>query len=269
MMKPAAKRWFSQLPAPVLKAMKAARPRSDKHCYRASSVWVFRFMTAPTPDVWIVAFKEGAGNVNMAASEEALKLRCVGKIIETSVSHSLPTPKISKMPAISLSKKVRRRTQTAIPGKKTDQTFNCRHLFNERGAPKFESGKLSSQYRQEGIHQPCQRHWCEDKSLKGVFVRRNVPFIIAAVSTDNGNRACFSARSRSQNRRCKLTKEVERDGDAYLFRVPNYPRSEYKDQPDYYFTTQAGRQGWQSDHYQNAPLYIVNTQAAFEGGRNQ
>ena len=98
-------------------------------------------------------------------------------------------------------------------------------------------------------------------------MRRNVPFIIAAVSTDNGNK-----RASAGEVEVKIVdandQEVARDGDAYLFRVPNYPREEYKDQPDYFFTTQAADKDGNMTTIR-MPLYIVNTQAAFEGGSNR
>jgi hypothetical protein len=107
----------------------------------------------------------------------------------------------------------------------------------------------------------------EGKSLKGVFVRRNVPFVVAAVSTDNGNKRATAGEVEVKIVYADGT-EVEKDGDAYLFRVPNYPRADYEDQPEYFFTTSAADEDGNMTTIR-MPLYVVNTQAAFEGGRNQ
>ncbi|KAF1081549.1 MAG: hypothetical protein GQF41_2355 [Candidatus Rifleibacterium amylolyticum] len=218
------------------------------------------------PDVWI-AFQEGAGNVNMAASEEALKAQMVGKIIENLGKPFSTDAKDFEDASYIFIEEGKDDERNSIPWEKTARLSIAGTLFNERGAPKYESGKLSSQIDKKEYTNHVSVIGGEDKSLKGVFVRRNVPFIIAAVSTDNGNKRASAGEVEVRIVDAN-DKEVERDGDAYLFRVPNYPRSEYKDQPDYYFTTQAADKDGNLTTIR-MPLYIVNTQAAFEGGRNQ
>ena len=107
----------------------------------------------------------------------------------------------------------------------------------------------------------------EDKSLKGVFVRRNVPFIFAAMSTDNGNNRATLV-GVTANIVDADGKEVEKDGDSYLFRVPNYPREKYEDQPEYFFTALSTDKDGNSTSVK-MPLYIVDTMAAFEGSHNR
>jgi len=218
------------------------------------------------PDVWI-AFQEGAGTVDMAASEEALKAQMVDRIIENLGKPFSTDAKDFEDASYIFIEEGKDDERNSIPWEKTARLSIAGTLFNERGAPKYESGKLSSIIDKKEYTNHVSVVGGEDKSVKGVYVRRNVPFIIAAVSTDNGNK-----RASAGEVEVKIVdandQEVARDGDAYLFRVPNYPREEYKDQPDYFFTTQAADKDGNMTTIR-MPLYIVNTQAAFEGGSNR
>jgi len=218
------------------------------------------------PDVWI-AFQEGAGTVDMAASEEALKAQMVDRIIENLGKPFSTDAKDFEDASYIFIEEGKDDERNSIPWEKTARLSIAGTLFNERGAPKYESGKLNSQIDKKEYTNHVSVVGGEDKSIKGVYVRRNVPFIIAAVSTDNGNK-----RASAGEVEVKIVdandQEVARDGDAYLFRVPNYPREEYKDQPDYFFTTQAADKDGNMTTIR-MPLYIVNTQAAFEGGSNR
>jgi len=107
----------------------------------------------------------------------------------------------------------------------------------------------------------------KDKALQGVFVRRNVPFIMAAVSADNSNKR---AEAKNVDARIEYAdgRIVEKEDEGYIFRVQNYPREEYKDQPEYFFAVE------KEDPEGNVttirmPLYVVNTAVSYEGGANQ
>lgn len=218
------------------------------------------------PDVWI-AFQEGAGTVNMAATEEALKAQMVSKIIENMGKPFSTDAKDFEDASYIFLEEGEDADRDSIPWEKTARLSIAGTLFNERGAPKFESGKLSSKINQNDYTNHVNVIGGEDKSLKGVYVRRNVPFIIAAISTDNGNKRASAGEVevRIEDAAGNL---VEKDGEGYLFRVPNYPRADYKDQPDYFFATSAVDKDGNLTTIR-MPLYVVNTQAAFEGGRNQ
>jgi hypothetical protein len=67
---------------------------------------------------------------------------------------------------------------------------------------------------------------------------------------------------------CSSDLEVEKvDGD-YLFRVPNYPRTEFADQPEYEFIME-GNDKDGNKTLVKLPLYVVNTQMSYEGGKNE
>ncbi len=218
------------------------------------------------PDMW-VAFQEGAGKVDMAETEEELKKDMARQIVmNLGRPFSNNAEDFEKASYLFLDEGVEDE-RNLEPWKKTARLSIAGALFNERGAPKFESGTLTSQPNKDDYRSQVHVAGGPDKTLKGVFVRRNVPFIFAAMAVDNGD-----GRADVADAACKIELEdgddVEKTENAYLFRVPNYPRDKYADQPEYYFVAKA------KDAEGNLttirmPLYVVDTQAAFEGGRNQ
>ncbi|EKD81374.1 MAG: hypothetical protein ACD_39C01839G0005 [uncultured bacterium] len=220
-----------------------------------------------SPDMWI-AFQEGAGNIDMAATEQELKNKIVEKIVS-----NLGRPFSTKAEDYEDASYVfvdegLGDERNLEPWKKTARLSVAGALFNEAGAPKFETKTVESKaLDQEDLTSQIHIAGGDDEALKGVFVRRNVPFIFAAMSVDNGNN-----RGTTAEVACRIEtadgKEVEKDGSSYLFRVPNFPREEYKDQPEYFFVSKALDKSGNLTTVR-MPLYIVNIQAAFEGGRNQ
>lgn len=102
--------------------------------------------------------------------------------------------------------------------------------------------------------------------LPGVFIRRNVPILMAAHQTDNGEydktgANCFVVTA-------KDNKAIEKTDNAYLFRRPNYPRAEYADEPDYEFVMQGSDKAGNRAEVR-VPLFIVDTQASFETGQGR
>jgi hypothetical protein len=105
---------------------------------------------------------------------------------------------------------------------------------------------------------------------KGVYVRRNVPFMIAAIARDNGDKYQGTA-----DAACYITKKgedtpVEKVDNAYLFRKHNLDGEgkPVEGEPEYEFVAKG------NDKDGNAtvvrlPLYIVNTQVSYEGGRTE
>lgn len=220
-----------------------------------------------SPDLW-VAFQEGAGKVDMAKTEQELKAKMAEKII-ANLGRPFSTKAEDYEEASYLFVDEGLEDERNLePFKKTARLSVAGALFNERGAPKYESGVLKSRLLNEET-QARQTHVAggPDNALKGVYVRRNVPFIFSAMSIDNGDN-----RGAVADVACTIEfadgQPVPKDESAFLFRVPNYPREKYSDQPEYFFVAKG------SDKEGNvttvrAPLYVVNTQVAYEGGRNQ
>ncbi|HPT45583.1 MAG TPA: hypothetical protein PLM07_06765 [Candidatus Rifleibacterium sp.] len=218
-----------------------------------------------SPDVW-VAFQEGAGTVDMAASEAELKETMAGKIVETKGRPFSVKTQDYETASYLFIDEGQDEERNRIPWEKTARLSIAGTLFNERGAPKFESGVLTAKIDQADYRNHVNVVGGEEKNLKGVYVRRNVPFIFAAMSTDNGNKRATTGLVTAAIETAD-GKEIDKDGASYMFRVPNYPRSQYPDEPDYFFTTNA------TDKDGNVttvrmPLYVVETSAAFEGGKN-
>lgn len=226
------------------------------------------------PDLWI-AFQEDAGTVNMAASEQALKDKMIERIVSnlgrpwsTKGEDYVDASYLFVDEGIIGGEDPERNLE---PWKKTARLSVAGALFNNAGASKFETKTVeSTTLSEEDLTSQVHIAGGDDKALKGVFVRRNVPFIFAAMSVDNGNN-----RGTTAEVACRLEtadgKEVEKDkksDNAYLFRVPNFPREDYADQPEYFFVAKAMDKSGNLTTVR-MPLYIMNVQAAFEGGRNQ
>ncbi len=219
-----------------------------------------------SPDVW-VAFQEGVGTVDMAATEEELKETMATKIIENKGRPFSTKTQDFEAASYIFIEEGQEDERNKIPWEKTARLSIAGTLFNERGAPKFETGVLTSKIDQTEYRNHVNVVGGEEKNLKGVYVRRNVPFIFAAMSTDNGNKRATAGLVTTAIETAD-GKEVGKDGSSYLFRVPNFPRDQYPDEPEYFFTTNA------TDKDGNVttirmPLYVVETSAAFEGGKNQ
>ncbi len=219
------------------------------------------------PDLW-VAFQEGAGNVDMASTEQELKGKMIDKIIA-----NMGRPFSSKAEDYEDASYVfvdegAEDERNKEPFDKTARLSVAGALFNERGAPKFETKLVESKtLDEEKMTRQVHVDGGEDNALKGVFVRRNVPFIFAAMAVDNGD-----SRGKAGEVACRIEKAdgtpVEKEGNGYLFRVPNFPRAEFTDQPEYFFVAKGADESGNLTTVR-MPLYVVNTQTAFEGGRNQ
>jgi hypothetical protein len=125
-----------------------------------------------------------------------------------------------------------------------------------------------------------------------VYARRNVPLLPIVMYCDNGNRrksvglinsdgkivetneegnepeegksaggvseSSFTIKSKDKDNRVAVV--PQQDDGSYLFRVANYPRNNYEDQPEYYFEAEV------KDKAQNVtsvkiPIFVINSQA--------
>lgn len=218
------------------------------------------------PDIW-VAFQEGAGNVNMAETEEALRTQMLTKILENMGQPFSNNEKDFEDASYIFVDEGKDEDRDRIPWEKTARLSIAGTLFNERGAPKVESGTLTAKMDQKEYRNAVNVIGGEEKNLKGVYVRRNVPFIFAAIAADNGNKRKSAVEVEARIEKADGT-EVEKDGDGYLFRIPNFPRDKYQEQPEYTFIATCIDKDGNSTNIR-MPLYIVDTQTAFEGGKNQ
>jgi hypothetical protein len=218
-----------------------------------------------SPDLW-VAFQEGAGKVDMAETKAELESEMKFKIIANlgrPFSHNADDFEQASYLFIDEGKDDERNVE---PWKKISRVSIAGPLFNERGMPSFETGAIDAKQVEDEYKTQVHVAGGAEKPLKGVFVRRNVPFIFAGMSIDNGNNRQSVGEVEFEIENAE--DEKVKDGEAYLFRVPNYPREKYADQPDYYFLAKSFDKDGNMTTVR-MPLYVVDTQAAFEGGRNQ
>ncbi|HEY9071556.1 MAG TPA: hypothetical protein VIV61_14950 [Candidatus Ozemobacteraceae bacterium] len=218
-----------------------------------------------SPNVWAV-FQEAAGATQKALDEAELKQKLGEQVLaskglfdpEMAISETLKGTSMLAVSEFPLNRK---------PAEKTAAVGVKGPLFSEIGK---DETKVAGTVGMKVLNPQAQTRLTDvgtTDSLKGIFVRRNVPFIVTALATDNGDKCSTTAEAV-----CRIeTKdgtEVEKSESGYLFRVPNYPRSEYADQPEYQFVMEgADKDG--NKTVVRLPLFVVNTQMAVEGGRNE
>ena len=219
-----------------------------------------------SPDVW-VAFEECAGSANAESTEDALKSDIATKIVKAKGNpFSTKKSDFNKVSYIFLDEGAKR---NKIPWEKTERVSVAGPLFSEHGIADFKQGVIPSKMDPKDYrnHVNIIGGGNQKSPIKGIFVRRNVPFIVAAVSTDNANKRKNAKNVTSIIAKRNEGKDLKKDG-TYLFRVPNYPRSEYKDQPDYYYSvTSTDKEG--NVTTMKMPVYVVNGSVAYEDGRSQ
>ena len=223
------------------------------------------------PDIWI-AFQEGAGTVDMATTELELQQAIYTKIIETKGRPFSDSTNDYQDVSYLFIDEGSSEDREKEPWNKTSTVTMAGAMFNEAGVVEITTGKVKSglidkedQTRQTHVSAKTDNDNSEDNKDNNtgpLYVRRNVPFIFAAIGTDNGDE-----RKQPTTVEARIEKAdgsvVEKTDNAYLFRVPNYPRETYKDQPDYYFVAKA------VDNSNNIttiriPLYVVDSSASFE-----
>jgi hypothetical protein len=223
------------------------------------------------PNLWAV-FQEGAGNTNLAESERHLKDELQKQMELTKGEFSLEAPLTGDLQEASLVAMFES-PRNVKPTMKTAGVAVRGVLFDQTGKKVADLGGVAPMKLLDNETQTRKAAFSvtettapADAKLRGIFVRRNVPFLAAVHMTDNGAYNSDAAT-------CKIVKAgtdevVEKTDGAYFFRVPNYPREEYTDQPGYEFVMEgADEAGNQS--VMRLPVYVVNTQSSIEGGKNE
>jgi len=218
-----------------------------------------------SPNVWAV-FQEAAGDTREALDESELKQK---------LSEQLLAGKGLFDPAMPVAETLKRTSILAVsefplnkkPAEKTAAVGVKGPLFSEVGKDEVKTAGTADMKILDVETQTRLTEVVATDSLKGVFVRRNVPFIVTALATDNGDK-CTSTADVNCRIEIKDGMEVEKVDGSYLFRIPNYPRAEYADQPEYLFVMEgADKDG--NKTVVRLPLYVLNTQMSVEGGRNE
>lgn len=220
-------------------------------------------VTAPT--VW-AAIQEGAGAATLADDEAQL---------QENLRLQLLASKGQFQPNADLGEGLKGTSLMAVfefpvnakPAEKTAALTVKGPVFNAVGKDETRSAGLAPMTVLDQDLQTRQTEVGPSNQLEGVFVRRNVPFLAAAMATDNGDK-CKTAAEATVRIETKDGEPVEKTDGAYLFRVPNHPRAEFADQPEYQFVVE----GVDKDGNKTVvklPLFVVNTQVSYEGGQNE
>lgn len=227
------------------------------------------------PDLWL-AFEECVGN-DYASSEEELSDKMVTNILAKKGEPFVTKENYQDIEGTSyiFVDEGQGADRDKVPENKTVRYTLCGNLFNANGTPTLNGEVIPTKVlnKKNKTQQAVVEGGNKNEVFKGVYVRRNVPFIAVVRSVDNGDKRKSVGAKAADGVKFVIKdsngQEIKPDSNGgYLFRVPNYPREDYGDQPDYYFEAQA------EDVSKNltkikAPLYIVNTSASFEGSTNR
>lgn len=227
------------------------------------------------PDLW-VAFEECVGK-DFANSEEELSNKMVAKMIEKLgepfVTENNYKDEVENTSYIFVDEGSAGQ-RDKLPEQKTVRYTVCGNLFNEDGVPTLNGDVISTKlYNAANKTQQALVNGGEDNSaFKGVFIRRNVPFIALVRSIDNGDKRKSIGSKASDGVKFTIKDSngniIKPDANGgYLFRIPNFPRNSYGDQPDYYFEAEASDVSKNLTKIQ-APLYVIDTSASFESTSN-
>ena len=236
------------------------------------------------PDVW-VAFKEGAGNaeIDMYAEGNKLENELFDKMKETAGEPF--SDKESDYEEVSYlfidEGSVENKERDKEPWNKTARVTTAGSMFNENNSLEIKDQTMDTIcYDNDTQLRSLPLVYSEDESnnekLPCVFVRRNVPFVVAAASIDNGTDRIQSTKAGKnvddvlkEGQEIKVELEngngdkIEKQNGAYIFRVANYPRASYKDQPNYFFCARSvDAEG--NKTLIKVPLYVINSNASFE-----
>ena len=214
------------------------------------------------PDIWI-AIEEYAGSGDLSENSEQLQTAIATKILSNGGS-----PFVASKDDSSLEKTnyifIDESPRDAAPSAKVVRFTIAGNMFNANGATDYKSTSIkTSSNGGDKTQQAVITGNGEDESgFSGLYVRRNIPFVVASKAVDNGDRR---ASSTDANFRIKDSNGnvIEPTSGSYMFRVPNYPRSEYPDQPEYFFEAQAVDSAGNMTKIE-APIHVIEQSASFD-----
>ena len=217
-----------------------------------------------TPPNLFVLIQEGAGSINLAENQAALEKEFDKQLSEVNGKLGQETKLKGDLQEASWLGVVES-PKDALPDKKTVTLVRSGTLFDEAGHKVYnEKTGIPAELENQALQTRKIAIGSSLDSNLGVFVRRNVPFLVVAKQMDNSDadpkEVSYSVVDKTSG------KAIEKYEGGNLFRVANYPRSEFKDQPEYEIVVQG------LDKVGNVtsirlPLYVTNTQASFEAGK--
>lgn len=226
------------------------------------------------PDVWI-AFEEGAGSASVASTEEELEKKIMLKMAEKLGEPFVASKDDKELETTSYIFVDEGAERDKEPDSKTVRLTIAGNMFKDDGSTTLQTGDLATTILDEKdkTRQANINGGKDNQVFSGIYARRNVPFICLVRSIDNGDKRKTVGATEADGITVKITsstgEEIQKDADGcYMFKVPNYPREEYADQPEYTFEAKVF-DGSKNLTTVKAPLYIVNTSASIEGSTNR
>lgn len=214
------------------------------------------------PNIWAV-IQEGAGTTQLAASEPELREQLRAQMHDNGGQLNADTELKGGLKEANLIA-VFEAPVNCKPKEKTAAVAIKGMTFEESGKKVVDAKSVQMSLLDD--EQQTRLTSVGEESLRGVFVRRSIPFLVAAQMSDNYQFDPDEATCVVVNK--ATGSPVDKVDGAYLFRVPNYPRTEYQEQPDYELQIDGKDFGGNVTKIR-LPIFVVNTQASFEGGRNE
>jgi len=240
-----------------------ATPGGSAQTVTASNLCTVIVHDITAPNLFAL-FQEGVGAIELAKSEEDLKKQFEDQLTELGGKMDVETKLTGNLKAASILGVVETPKDAPID-QKTAAVVLMGTMFDKDGHQINEEGKKVTANILDKA-QETRIITVGAESVSGVFVRRNVPFLVIAKQTDNDLAGPKDVTYTIQEK--ETGKEVAKTDGAYLFRVANYPHENYQDQPEYVFVASSIDKVGNKTTI-NVPLNIVNTQASFEAGKTE
>ncbi len=237
-------------------------PGGGRQVVTSTNVMKVKAHDITSPNLFAL-FQEGAGAINLAESEAALADNFDKQLSELKGKIAPDTEFKGDLKESSLLAIVESPTD-APAERKTSAIVKKGALFDQGGRKLSEEGDKVSMTLSNALTRT-RRASVDAVSApnSAVYVRRNVPFLVIARQSDNGGADPTAVTYSIQEKGGKTVEKVE---GAFLFRVPNFPREKYSDQPEYEFVM-TGSDKVGNETVVRLPLHVVDTQTSFEAGK--
>ncbi len=220
------------------------------------------------PDVCI-AFQEAAGDSNNCKCEEELEKQLLTKMVSSAGAPFVSSVSDVADEPTSYIFVDEGDSRDKAPANKTVRVTLAGSMFDKDGKASLNSAELPTATLSGGDKtRKASVSSDESGAFSGIYVRRNVPFFVMVRSIDNGDKrktvGSTAADGVSYTLKDSTGKEVSKEEDgSYLFRVQNYPRDKYADQPGYVFEANV-RDGSGNLTTVKSDVFVVNNEASFE-----
>lgn len=220
------------------------------------------------PDVCI-AFQEAAGDSKNCKCEEELEKQILTKMVSSAGAPFVASVADVADEPTSYIFVDEGSNRNQAPANKSVRVTLAGSMFDKDGAAALNSAVVPTSILNGGDKtRVASVSSDESGAFSGIYVRRNIPFFVLVRSIDNGDKrktvGSTAADGVSYTLKDSTGKEVAKEEDgSYMFRVQNYPRDKYADQPGYIFEASV-KDGSGNMTTVKSDVFVVNNEASFE-----